>query len=35
LSREQVEVAESLGMTPDQYAPWLAKAEKDGKYLNH
>lgn len=35
LSREQVEVAESLGMTPAQYATWLAKAEKDGKYLNH
>ena len=35
LSREQVEVAESLGMTPAQYATWLTKAEKDGKYLNH
>ncbi|HVT27673.1 MAG TPA: hypothetical protein VHE81_06605 [Lacipirellulaceae bacterium] len=35
LSREQVETAEALGMTPVQYATWLAKAEKDGKYVNH
>lgn len=35
LTREQVETAEALGMTPAQYATWLAKAEKDGKYANH
>jgi hypothetical protein len=35
LSREQVETAEALGMTPSQYAAWLVKAEKDGKYVNH
>lgn len=35
LSREQVDTAEALGMTPAQYAAWLVKAEKDGKYINH
>jgi hypothetical protein len=35
LSREQVETAEALGMTPSQYAAWLVKADKDGKYVNH
>lgn len=35
LTREQVDTAEALGMTPAQYATWLAKAEKDGKYVNH
>lgn len=35
LTREQVETAEALGMTPAAYATWLAKAEKDGKYANH
>lgn len=35
LSREQVEMAESLGMTNAQYATWLAKTEKDGKYVNN
>jgi hypothetical protein len=35
LSREQVEAAESFGMTPAEYAKWLVKAEKDKKYVNH
>lgn len=34
LSREQVETAEAMGMTPAQYATWLAKAERDNKYVN-
>jgi hypothetical protein len=35
LSREQVEMAESMGMTPAQYAAWMAKAERDQKYVNN
>ena len=35
LSREQVEMAQAMDMTPAQYAAWLAKTERDGKYLNN
>jgi hypothetical protein len=35
LSREQVEVAEALGMAPADYAKWLVKAERDKKYANY
>lgn len=34
LSRAQVEMAESLGMTPKEYHSWMIKAEKDGRYTN-
>ena len=34
LSRAQVEMAESLGMTPKEYHAWMVKAEKDGRYTN-
>lgn len=35
LSREQVEMAQAMDMTPAQYAAWLAKSERDGKYVNN
>jgi len=35
LSREQVETAEAMGMTPSQYAAWMVKVERDGKYANN
>jgi hypothetical protein len=35
LSREQVEMAQAMDMTPAQYAAWLAKTERDQKYMNN
>lgn len=34
LTREEVEMAESLNMTPVKYAEWKLKAERDGRYAN-
>lgn len=35
LSRDEVEMAESLDMTPAQYAAWKVKADRDNRYRNN